>query len=592
MKNLLLPPRHQLHPIIQNQASLYSGAKLTGDEYKETILHVLASESHNEIDHTLFAKLYHPPPDFDINFEIDEQGHTPLHWATAMANVPLIKLLIILNANALQCNSLGFNCVTKSVFYNNCYKAGNFSEIISILRICLITPDSNGRLPLHYLVELSVNKTKDPIVIHSYIDMILQSLMEHDFPALKMCLNYQDTMGNTVLHLAALNVNLELCNKLCYMGASMDLPNIDDETPSTILAKFNMVPPTTSNIHRIKEEDASNQQVLNEKIISTRYNPEIDNRTMLKSESSSNKESVNTNKTESHLVDSIDVTENDDTHSETQHPTTINTILDELSPMHSLVTSSVIKDTKRTSHMLLEKSPMLYKRRSTFNDNKDSSLPNGTIHIDNTKKSPIEAIKRRKESRLTKIATRITQISTKLMTNINVEDNQLSNEIDTRESELGKINRSLSSNREHECEIFETLNKEDQGINSLEELSEKKEEMQTAVNSAKQTFIQSMEKGQALSLATLAQDEESEANVDDESPRFESLTVDSDRLKFAIEMTLLQFKRRSRLKGITEARCKINTSSKINKYRQLIGMTIENIDSKLDDIEKDLRGTI
>ncbi len=32
-----------------------------------------------------------PPPDFDPNVVIDQQGHTALHWAAAMANIEIVK---------------------------------------------------------------------------------------------------------------------------------------------------------------------------------------------------------------------------------------------------------------------------------------------------------------------------------------------------------------------------------------------------------------------------------------------------------------------------------------------------------------------
>lgn len=63
----------------------------------------------------------------------------------------------------------------------------------------------------------------------------------------------------------------------------------------------------------------------------------------------------------------------------------------------------------------------------------------------------------------------------------------------------------------------------------------------------------------------------------------------NEMLELATELTFLQFKRRMTTLKISEARSKVNSSVKLDKYRNLIGITIENIDSKLDDIEKDLR---
>ncbi|CCD22311.1 SBF complex DNA-binding subunit SWI4 NDAI_0A01530 [Naumovozyma dairenensis CBS 421] len=636
------------------------------DNYKAIILQVLSSENYNQIDPELFAKLSHPPPNFDINVNIDEQGHSPLHWATAMANIPFLKILIVLNANALQCNLAGFNAVSKSVFYNNCYKAGNFAEIISILRICLITPDANGRLPIHYLVELSVNKSKDPNVINYYMDMILQNLAEEDYSLLKMCLNFQDNIGNTPLHLAALNINLELCNKFCYLGASMDIPNMDNESPATILAKFNMVPPSTSSIHphigqhqpqhlqqqpqRQQQPQPSqqniptfptdfppSQQLLTDAHRMTRMDEPVNESKdseknkvdeLVRIGPATKKGKDGSRRAESKNIDHIGTTKKDldnglypnnvivpSKGDQTSHIPSYNySIIEDFSNNDSLLTSSILKDSKTTPIKLLEGSPMLYKKglnsSNTYSNPKvykhGSSLKNSFLSTDedNIERSPIGSIEKH-ETHMDIVANKITRAAVKLTTFIKDEPHYLSSEICAVEEELAKAEHTISETKAHEKQLYESFQHDQvagtsSDIKDTEQIKEENSKLSSLVQDAKQDFIRCMEKLQALKLATLVQDEESEIDI---SPDRESSPAvvdntnvtaipDESQLRYAIELVLLQMKRVSTLKKISDARCKATSSTKIHKYRQLIGMTIENIDSKLDDIEHDLRSNI
>ena len=617
--------------------------KMTDQEYKQTILTILSSERSSDVDQALLATLYPAPKNFNINFEIDDQGHTPLHWATAMANIPLIKMLITLNANALQCNKLGFNCITKSIFYNNCYKENAFDEIISILKICLITPDVNGRLPFHYLIELSVNKSKNPMIIKSYMDSIILSLGQQDYNLLKICLNYQDNIGNTPLHLSALNLNFEVYNRLVYLGASTDILNLDNESPASIMNKFN-TPAGGSNSRNNNtkadrklarnlpqknyyQQQQQQQQPQNNvkipKIIKTQH-PDKEDSTA----------DVNIAKTDS------EVNESQYLHSNQPNSTNMNTIMDDLSNINSFVTSSVIKDIKSTPSKILENSPILYRRRSqSISDEKEKAKDNEN-QVEK-KKDPLNSVKTAmpslespssllpiQMSPLGKYSKPLSQQINKLNTKVSSLQRIMGEEIKNLDNEVVETESSISNNKKrlitiaHQIEdAFDSVSNKTP-INAISDLQSRIKETSSKLNSEKQNFIQSLEKSQALKLATIVQDEESKVDMntnssshpekqEDEEPipkstsetsspkntkadaKFSNTVQESydvnETLRLATELTILQFKRRMTTLKISEAKSKINSSVKLDKYRNLIGITIENIDSKLDDIEKDLR---
>lgn len=605
---------------IENETENVEAAVLGLEDYKEMILEILSSEDGSHKDYSLPSQMYHPPSNLDIDFEIDDQGHTPLHWATAMANISLIKLLIALNANALQCNTRGFNCITKSIFYNNCFKADTFSEIVSILRICLITPDSNGRLPLHYLVELSVNKSKDPLVINSYMDTIIQNLGQEDYTLLRMCLNFQDGMGNTVLHLAALNLNLELCNKLCYLGSSMDVTNCNSETPASILAKFNLVPPTTTNAHmnlNFSETALSSHprtasstlaapatttpkpiaqmpqdgirreaqyENIHEGIVPVPHSEPRQNDGNFQSQIKMTP-AILTKKASSRNFLSG------------QDSTTFTTLMDDLSNMDSFVTSSVLRDVKTTPSKLLESSPILYKKRP---NTANALLPTNfkkTGNLGEAMQSPLVPIvaspgslvqKGEQISGVLALVQKLNEISNSVTISINAKVNSVTTEIENAKDGIKCIKNNLENVSLNEKELLMQFNDGD-GIKSLDQLEAKINEMKHSVDNGKQSFAQCIEKSQALALATLVQEEESKVNAEPARLPSPEKLQNMDTLRLATELAFLQFKRRLGIERISDARCKINSSNKINKYRRLIGLTIENIDTKLDDIEQDLR---
>ncbi|CCF60547.1 hypothetical protein KAFR_0K01930 [Kazachstania africana CBS 2517] len=561
---------------------------LDENEYKQAILQVLATEEISEETKEALEGLKRLPPGLDINFLVDDQDHTSLHWAAAMANRPLVKLLISLNANALQCNSLGFNCVTKAVFYNNCYKQSAFSDILSMLKICLVTPDRNGRLPLHYLVELSVNKSKDPEIINSYIDMIIHSIGNEDYELLEMCLNYQDNTGNTVLHLAALNLNLGLFNKLCSLGSLTNILNIDNETPATILSRYNLVPPTATAIISPME--------FTQPLPGTSFKTEADDdqfsnkATSLDDGDRMNKSNRPTNENNSREL----------IHSDS---TNLNSMLEDISSLDSLVTSSVIRDPKATDGTIFNQSPMLYKERpakAAFAKVKQSSL-NHSISLDDAIEplTPIKVASDKKNGRVRKggerkgsvlieITGKLLQATNKLTSTIDSNVILLTSDIGKLESRIRETDTVIKSAAKRKDDLLSSFKKQDGKLNDVNEIKKENEDLEKLLANTKQSFAQCIEKSQALSLATLVQDEESKVE-DLSKPTSSESTFDKEEMyKLFTELTVLQLKRRHLISKVSNKRGSLNTSEKINKYKTLIGFSSEDSESMLDDLEKDL----
>ncbi|SCU95256.1 LAME_0F11408g1_1 [Lachancea meyersii CBS 8951] len=517
---------------------------VSSEEYKEILLQVLSSDySTSDSDSIMLPEeLYHSPPDLDINFTIDDQGHTTLHWAAAMANVPLLKLILSLSADISLCNHRGFNTITKACFYNNCYKAGVFPKVLELLKPCIITPDMNGRLPLHYLVELSVNKSKDPLVINYYLDTLLDVLAQEDISLLRMCLNHQDSAGNTVLHLSALNLNLELCNKLCYLGGSMSILNLEHETGTSLLARFNLVPPSSQELEEsISEmvEDAEDKRArqmrLSTPVMTRKRNGsfgQIDDNTIMMTQdltsfSSISNSIANTSKVKSPQRNVL-----------VSEPLSVSSTLNKaVKPLHA--PPSVRPGRARSTQALAKQ---LSKLTASFTDSVDDEI-----------------------------------------SGLDLEKEKITSRIESTQN-------SLSNNRDLMQELL-------QGRSDTDVLRGDVQKQSDQVRSHMSQLANSIEKSQALALATWVHEEESAVTSSSNSPQKEGpisspvRVIGHHLLSLGLKLTLQQLKRKHVVEKISREKSEVYSSSKIKKYRKLIGTSIEDIDSKLDDIEKDLSAT-
>ena len=64
----------------------------SGERHRATLMAMFLSDSPMTIPDILVSP--HPPLDLDVNIVIDDQGHTALHWAAALARVDILRLLI------------------------------------------------------------------------------------------------------------------------------------------------------------------------------------------------------------------------------------------------------------------------------------------------------------------------------------------------------------------------------------------------------------------------------------------------------------------------------------------------------------------
>nr|QHU79687.1 transcriptional factor swi4 [Metschnikowia australis] len=189
--------------------------------------------------------LYNPPPEFNVNEPIDDEGHSTLHWAASIGNLNLVHLLLSKGANPLVVSNYGLNLLSKCISFNNCFDAKSFPHVVAALETCLINTDVNGRTPLHYLCQFSKVAHKLPALSY-YMGEIFSKLtaMAHHSGSgvdlVQNVINHQDINGETCLHLAVRAGCVQFVKFLLGHGARDDLADLHHLTAKALIMQLGL----------------------------------------------------------------------------------------------------------------------------------------------------------------------------------------------------------------------------------------------------------------------------------------------------------------------------------------------------------------
>jgi len=172
--------------------------------------------------------LINPPTDFDPNMTLDDDGHTPLHWACAMGRTRVVKLLLTAGADIFKVNKQGQTALMRSVMFANNYDVRKFPELYELLHRSTLNIDNSNRTVFHHIVDVAMGKGK-PHAARYYMETLLARLS--DFPQeLADIINFQDEDGETALTMAARCRSKRLVKLLIDHGANPKIRNRDGKT--------------------------------------------------------------------------------------------------------------------------------------------------------------------------------------------------------------------------------------------------------------------------------------------------------------------------------------------------------------------------
>jgi len=172
--------------------------------------------------------LVNPPPDFDPNMGIDDDGHTPLHWACAMGRLRIVKLLLSAGADIFKVNRAGQTPLMRSVMFANNYDVRKFPELYELLHRSTLNIDNYNRTVFHHIVDVAMSKGKTHAARY-YMETVLTRLSEYP-RELADVMNFQDEDGETPLTLAARCRSKRLVKILIDHGANPKIMNNDGKS--------------------------------------------------------------------------------------------------------------------------------------------------------------------------------------------------------------------------------------------------------------------------------------------------------------------------------------------------------------------------
>ncbi|KAF9008807.1 hypothetical protein BDQ17DRAFT_1348974 [Cyathus striatus] len=203
------------------------GARINGQTdartYGDQILEYFISDT-NQIPPVLI----NPPADFQANMAIDDDGHTPLHWACAMGRIRIVKLLLTAGADIFKVNKAGQTALMRSVMFANNYDVRKFPELYELLHRSTLNIDNYNRTVFHHVVDVAMSKGKTHAARY-YMETILTRL--RDYPKeLADVINFQDEDGETALTMAARCRSKRLVKLLIDHGADPKIVNNDGKS--------------------------------------------------------------------------------------------------------------------------------------------------------------------------------------------------------------------------------------------------------------------------------------------------------------------------------------------------------------------------
>lgn len=174
--------------------------------------------------------LINPPPDFDVNEIIDDEGHTAFHWAAAMGDLRVIELLYKANANIYMVNKRGETPLMRAVLFTNNYDRKSFPRLVETLRDTIFHVDNYDSTVFHHIAATTSSRNK-LLAARYYYDVLLQKLGEkHSMAEIANVLDQKDAPGDTALTIAARNGAKKCVRSLLAHNANPNIPNNEGQT--------------------------------------------------------------------------------------------------------------------------------------------------------------------------------------------------------------------------------------------------------------------------------------------------------------------------------------------------------------------------
>lgn len=229
------PSHHYSHhsqhgdPYVDHHGGHYGGyepyheePQLHGEEkYRAILMSIFLSDDQDMIPDLLTDPA--TPSDLDINLVIDDQGHTALHWAAALAKTTVLDLLVQKYADIRRVNYNGESALIRAVLVTNNFDNQSFPRLLDILHTAIPLVDRKNRTLLHHIAITAGMRGRE-MSARYYMECLLDWIARHggDFSSI---VDVQDRNGDTALTIAARVGDRYLAKALLDVGANREIEN-------------------------------------------------------------------------------------------------------------------------------------------------------------------------------------------------------------------------------------------------------------------------------------------------------------------------------------------------------------------------------
>ncbi|GAA6043830.1 hypothetical protein JCM8097_002075 [Rhodosporidiobolus ruineniae] len=158
------------------------------------------------------------PADLDPDTPIDEQQHTALHWASALARTNLVHSLVAFGADLHRGNNVGETPLIRAVLVTNNFDQDSFLGLVEVLAPSLRTVDAVGRSVLHHAALVAGVKGRAASAAY-YLESVLEYVARAEKGLFRDLIDARDSMGDTALNIAARVGNKRIVTALLEAGA-------------------------------------------------------------------------------------------------------------------------------------------------------------------------------------------------------------------------------------------------------------------------------------------------------------------------------------------------------------------------------------
>ncbi|KAF9946046.1 transcriptional regulator swi6 [Mortierella alpina] len=191
------------------------------EQYRNILMSTFLNDDQDPIPDLLTDP--NTPLDLDINLIIDDQGHTALHWAAALARIPILELLVQKQVDVCRVNYSGESALVRAVLVTNNFDKQSFPQVLGLLHPAIPLVDAKNRTVLHHIAITAGIRGREASSRY-YMECLLEWIARRggDFSAV---VDIQDKNGDTALTIAARVGDRYLCKLLLDVGANRDIEN-------------------------------------------------------------------------------------------------------------------------------------------------------------------------------------------------------------------------------------------------------------------------------------------------------------------------------------------------------------------------------